>query len=604
MSTPDIEITNDFPGVQFNPLEDSINSLWHEDREITSTTAPIESSLYRVVNATLVKGATPTWNLKTPTGHATEFAYATVQDEAGSLHFYSSPPTTPGGSTPQTSWPLNGWVGSGNNTVYNAVDFGLVPGTGGGLINTPALAAAIAAAMADSGGAGGVVVIPAGTWYLDGEITITTATTNAVGLIIAGSAGGTQLVQTSDSPIFNITAFENGWGIRFKDLRLTYQRPTTADGVYAITIASGMGSSVENVTCERVYFQDCPGAFSTDNRATQCGLLDCTIDYDNTLSDQTFIALNGSQDFVRGCVIRENSSGPSGCIAIQIGSVSTCYLADNQISDMDNGLVITFGCVDLFVNNVRIAANTMAVYFLPSGGKIYHALFSNCAFACSSSTPTGSGIFVDTGMNPNSYVSGILFNNCICYGWGLAGLLINAGSDIVVTGGQYSGNGQAGGTANARAGIAISGGANVTISGVDCSGTEQLTGLSQAYGISVFNGGNATITNCNLTGNSSAALFTSSPGTLEVTNCTGYNDQNTALNGGSPPKTSALSAATCSTPYYGPSLVLFSNPTTLAVSVSGPSYSMEFGSIYLARPYDKIQFTGTTTSIVFNWLGK
>jgi hypothetical protein len=189
---------------------------------------------------------------------------------------------------------------------------------------------------------------------------------------------------------------------------------------------------------------------------------------------------------------------------------------------------------------------------------------------------------VDTTENPATNVSGVLFNNCIVYGWGLAGLLINNGSDIVVAGGQYSGNGQAGGTHDALAGIAVAGGELVTISGVDCSGTSQLghagSPTTQPYGIAVFNGGNATITNCNLTGNSSEALHTNAPGTLEVTNCTGYNDQATLLSSSAPSGT--FSALTYN--YYGPVAFYASGGSAVQVVINTHNTGLTSGGFTLS----------------------
>lgn len=160
------------------------------------------------------------------------------------------------------------------------------------------------------------------------------------------------------------------------------------------------------------------------------------------------------------------------------------------------------------------------------------------------------------------------------------------------------------------------------------------TGVTQPYGITVNNdASDVTIVGCDVTGDATNGIVVANAADLfptnifiracdasgyssygaainingaessvEVTNCAGYNDQNAALNGGTAP-TSATSASTSSTPYFGPSTVTFSNASTLlTVHIGGVAYTMTSGSVYLANPLDQIYFSATPSK--FAWLGK
>ena len=111
------------------------------------------------------------------------------------------------GSTP---WPTSAWQGSGNNAVYNAVDFGLVSGTDQSQTQRAANVAAIqnavdaAIALIDENTGGGTVVIPAGTYELGGTTggLPATITMDGVtgGLTIRGESAGTTLMQYGTPP--------------------------------------------------------------------------------------------------------------------------------------------------------------------------------------------------------------------------------------------------------------------------------------------------------------------------------------------------------------------------------------------------------------------
>ena len=365
--------------------------------------------------------------------------------------------------------------------------------------------------------------------------------------------------------------------------------------------------SSQNITCERVYFEDCPGAFIAYDSAVQCGLLDCTIDYNSgsppTDPQATYImvALYGSQCFVRGCVVRQNAQyemGPANCNGLLIGSVSTSYVSDCQISDFTIGIQVGNNAKDAFFANVRVDAWQTAVTITVSktgqgNHHLWSVLFANCTFFQTNYPDTEAnqpGVFIDTGGEHNMYVASILFSNCVVAGFGGAGLQINSGQNVVVTGGQFSSNGQNASSEYLAAGIAITGPTtDVTITGADCTPTYELVmGMSQSHGISVIAGGTALIRGCNLSGYElySDALYTESgslPGTpLYVTSCAGYNDQGVEVRNGMPSSAATFYGYTYQ--YYGP-VEFYTTPgeaTISEIDVAGLNTHLTSGSFFLA----------------------
>lgn len=238
---------------------------------------------------------------------------------------------------------------------------------------------------------------------------------------------------------------------------------------------------------------------------------------------------------------------------------------------------------------------------------IYGTYVTACKFGLKNYTSPTPGIFIDTAGGPPTNVEGTFIVNCLAYGYDNAGLQINQAQSVGVTGGKYSSNGQKPSSSALGAGIAITGlCTDVRIIGADCSGVFDFLAspVTQPYGISVVSGVTDVIVNaCNLTGNATAALDAPTPGTdLRVTDCAGYNDQRTPLNGELAPE-SEVAAFTCTTPYYGPSVVTFSNPSNLEVYASGVTNFMSFGSLYLSHASDLISFSGQPSSS-FAWIGK
>jgi hypothetical protein len=105
--------------------------------------------------------------------------------------------------------------------------------------------------------------------------------------------------------------------------------------------------TTSNVYCERVSFVNCPTSFQTDPKCLQCGLFECTIFYDLKtggddpvpVTDQTMVILNGSMDFVTGCVIGQQpvtdmNPGPADCTGIALlGSNNGRFITDTHLTD-------------------------------------------------------------------------------------------------------------------------------------------------------------------------------------------------------------------------------------------------------------------------------
>jgi hypothetical protein len=533
-----------------------------------------------------------------------------------------------------------------------------------GAINTPALNNAIVALLAAGGG---TLSIPAGTYFIDAPISIEPALTGPpAGIIVAGVSGQTRLIQKSAADIFDVTSMNAYEGVRFRDLYLSYAPFNPGSSIYVAVNVQNSSS----VSCECVYFSDCPTAFQTDGKSPGCGLFNCLIYYDLRTSadedappvdNQTMISLGSTQGFVTNCVILQQyvnaaHGGPTGCTGIYVGGDNDGrYISDLHISAFAYGIRIDQGLNDVFCTDLRIDAYQNAVVIMPANdnGTIYNVHFSNCTFANAIygntlMNPPTSGVVINTNGGANSNVSGIYFANCAAYGWANAGIEIDSGENIVITGGQYSSNGQNPSETYLGAGIAVSSAAQgadqVTISGVDCSGISQYwqtngegTVVAQPYGIAVsglvsdvtitgchlvYNGtgavlvtlvGSAVPTNvyirdCNARGYSSynvAMNVASSAPDIQITNCAGYNDQGKVF-------TSAVASGSTFHPYtfgyWGPVECYIANGAATIISsitVDGTVIPLKSGSVLLVPGESaSIAWTPTILPIGFVVIGK
>jgi hypothetical protein len=186
------------------------------------------------------------------------------------------------------------------------------------------------------------------------------------------------------------------------------------------------------------------------------------------------------------------------------------------------------------------------------GAKIYQVYFSDCSFgAASGSADTSSaGVIIDTAGEDNSYVSDIFLNNCMCYGWNAAGVTVNRGQNVVITGGRYGSNKHM----STGAGISITGtAANVTVSGADLTPVVAGGFPTQPFALAITAAvAGLYVRGCNMTGYSPSPISASGAGTaIEITDCGGYNDQGVHVSPGAG-LTSGSSFNGATFGYYGP----------------------------------------------------
>ena len=301
MSTPivfneDVQSYKTFPSFEYNGSE--TGNVYHEDREING-------AMYRAANATFndilkhwtqIAGSQP--------------SYARVQNTDGSIDYLYMPPM---GTAAWTTW-----QGAGQPVIYHAVNYGMSPSN---TDNTAALQAALNAAYMSGGG--GIIFIPPGTYQFTGTVVLPDpppppASDN--GIIIAGAGGSTNLQQNNWADLFYFTGLKSGRGVRFRDLRITYFTQEAANPAAAIRV-----SDCENVTCECVYFYNCPQSLNLDHTANLCGLRDCVIDYPvNGFGGQTMVSIAGTQDFIENCILKQAAQtvapggGPANCTGVEI----------------------------------------------------------------------------------------------------------------------------------------------------------------------------------------------------------------------------------------------------------------------------------------------
>lgn len=591
--TSNIEISKQYPAVQYNPSETS--GVWHEAHEVSG-------AMYSAANATFDDVTSFEWKLV----DISKPAYAVAQNTDGSVTYLYMPSSQ--GSTP---WPTSAWLGTGQPVIYHVVNYGMSPNATAS-VNTAALQAAVTAAL---NGGGGIIFIPAGTYQLSDvtNLNFTGVPGNDPGFVIAGAGASTVLKQTVISKdVFSISGVTSGKGVRFKDLSITYQIGSAPTSLPA---AIRVNSGCKNVSCERVYFKDCPQAFYAG--ALECGLFNCRIDYDNFSASGTVIPtmvnFSGAENYIDNCVIlqqpRENTQnpGPTGCIGVLVNPGGGAYFITNtHLSDFTQGIVVKEGeqLHRLFCSNVICESWTNSLYIQPSGsnGTIYQIYCGDCVFArTNGSTDTSStGVYIDTAGGTGN-VGEIFLNNCTCFQWNGPGVQINAGQNIVITGGRYGSNAT---SLSTSGGIAITGAAqNVTINGADL--TPKLlspTYGTQPYAISITAAPvGLYIRGCNMAGYAvHGPLYLSSPGTqIEITDCAGYNDQGTVVSSTAPPTGTQFNGTYSgfSTPYFGP-VTFYTKSSASAnithIKVSAQDTNLQSGTFSLApgSTNAEIDYTG------------
>jgi hypothetical protein len=389
-------------------------------------------------------------------------------------------------------------------------------------------------------------------------------------------------------------------------------------------------------------FTDIPTAFNAQGDG--CALQQCTIDY-NAISGTAgapikAIIIAGAQCAVMGpgeLQQRPQSdvpSGPSYCTCVSIEGAKQTIIADTHFVDWNIGIDFGFaaGAIDTDIRNceVQCAQTALSIMLPPSGAttatsgiKVTCCMLAKSNDA-SADDPMGHPVVViDPQGNNNGLLTDVTLLECTVVTMGSStilgqhGLNIVGGSNIKIIGGTYSNNSSHGG-----AGIAITGACgDVQIIGANLQPTYPWTGTTpgsslnnQQYGLLISGGptGTVYVSDCDLTGYTSttpyqqqAVLVTgTAPHELLISNCPGYNDQSTSIS--STPPTSPASASSPGaggTPYFGPSVFIFSNSSPLSLHVFGQTILTSFGIIFLPSPYDSFNFV-LTAPTMFLWIGR
>jgi hypothetical protein len=422
----------------------------------------------------------------------------------------------------------------------------------------------------------------------------------------------------------SLSAYTTG-GIYFQGIAFQWSASTDNTN---ICISAG----VANCTALRCTFTDCPTAFYA--KAPGCILKECTIFYHKGMPDSaTAVIMASSQCAVIGPGELEQTppaghNGPQTCtcISIQDGADHT-VITDTHISDWTTGIEFKKGggSTNTQIRNCECQSYYTAINIVNgdgvpiSGVKVTSCMLtrSNDSGMSGMSTPV---VMIDPGTFGNSAITDVTLLGCTVYNMGDAssltgqyGLQIRGGTNIKVLGGTYSNNNPSSG-----AGIAITGPCgDVQIIGTNLqpsydNNTGGSTTQCQAYGLLVTSNPAPNMTilvrDCDMRGYDPSlmcgvsAVYTSGVSRgLYINDCLGYNDQNAPLDGPSGPTTPTM-AATCSTPYFGPSIITFTNTSPVMLTVDGQTLTLSFGVVFLASPYDVFFFNIAPHG--FTWYGK
>ena len=396
----------------------------------------------------------------------------------------------------------------------------------------------------------------------------------------------------------------HGWYIlgarrgRFRDLFFRYDQGLSGTGA-AIDLEGGVAFTA----AEDCGFLDCPQALFTSSEdpvdgILRCGLINCWVNQ-TKYGSSTQITLNGPECFVINCNIALSAT-LSDCTGIAIMGSSLavgCQIYGCHISAFSTGISIDSGH-DIYITDCQIDDDEIGLIIQPAGtGKTYGVYVSSTTFQAPTSPQVqASGVVIDT--NGTGVIEGVFLRDCMSYGFENAGVNIVSGKAITISGGKYSSNGSSPLTPSLGAGIAVTGAASqVRIIGADCSGVYDFVGTTQPYGVAVSGSpSNVLVTGCDLTANQTGPLYASSPGTLEVTNCMGYNDQGTVLQS-TPPQPSGTFYNHSSWPnvaqgWYGP--VTFYVKGAGAVTIDSNDTYLTDGA-YTISPGESASIAGTAT---------
>lgn len=371
------------------------------------------------------------------------------------------------------------------------------------------------------------------------------------------------------------------------------------------------------------------------------------------------------------------NNGPTNTVGVAIGGtgggpVEHAVIRDNHISNFYWGISYCFnqsstngsgaaGAKGSTISSVECQSWASCVFMMNPGvnSDIFGEKFYGCVFQkTQNSTDASSIIYIDGTTNgaAASSVDDIEFNNCTVYSDTSSpqanqyGYQFFSCGHIRIIGGQVANCGNGSASANiaitgVMGGLLVSG----TRIGATYANAKNNTNTS-AYGVLISgnqSGSDILFENCDMQGtfgtntikisgnlsNTALVRFDNCPmsttntlsvtgtvgssgagtGALWITNCNGYNDQNTSINTVGNISTGTAYAAynqgsNSGTNYYGPSFMMFT------ANASGGTFQFNGGSaqtlvasqivcLYLSSPYDTVQFN-THAPAAIQWIGK
>ncbi len=442
--------------------------------------------------------------------------------------------------------------------VFNVLDYGMLDDSN--MSSSPSGNAIGLQATIDAAtqAGGGTILIPTGTYSVEGPIYIgQSSPCETASLRLVGTSGNTHLIQTapdlsppdiSDFFLVDINCGNNDdvGGVLFEDLHISYKDGMTSGT--AIKVGSVTGA--QNVKIVRCVLTNCPNAVSFIN-TLQCGIFESTINYTEAVAGNfqplavqlgdDFSGNSANETIISGTVIesisvnKDPNHGPGGT-ALLIYHADQIRVVNVRIEAFEAGIVIipggsgdaTHGTVNHgYFENVTAFTGTNTESILPYAGPgliiqpqgdqyVSELVFIACTFQPGADNPTaytGGGIFIDQS-ETTGVVDQLRFVSCYSCGWPGPGLEVTSGSNIEILGGYFSCNGSQSSPPTLSAGIALTVPANVRIIGVGCTNscTDPVDGspfsATQEYGIYVDLGGasNILVEGCDLTGNLDSAV--------------------------------------------------------------------------------------------------
>lgn len=459
---------------------------------------------------------------------------------------------------------------------------------------------------------------------------------------IDGSGGGGALGSTLGSAFFHFIITPTGGAGGSVFLNCTDAgggAGHTSGGMYFRSLAfqwantsypkdTCISANVWNVKAINCTFTNCPIAFNA--QALSCTLEQCTIDYNVSATqgpnNTKAVVLGMTQDGVIGpgqfAQTSQASGGATGCTCISIEGAEHALVSGMQILEWTTGVDFSQAQKTRFahITNCEIECWQTAVNIqLPTGATNTTAgiKVTSCVLtkAEDSTDVVNPVVRIDTNGNSNLLLlNDIALIDCTVYNMALApllssphGLLIAGGSNIKIIGGTYSNNGPYGG-----AGIAITGACeDVQIIGVNLQpsypGAPNVNSQKYALLVSSSPTGAVIVSGCDMTGYSLSPVSVTAPQTkLFISDCPGYSDRNTSIQTTAPTSilgSSASSPGAGGTPYFGPSVIIWSGTVTVTLHVFMQTITSNFGIVFLPSPYDSIYFSGGTPTH-FSWIGK